>query len=227
MNQKSGMHGQMLKISKKMLGRTFTLGMILNYCTKHTNHASAPPIISMLNVFLRNSGNSTQEERDIIDQVEYKLLNNEVDDIRFFEDLINEDQPQKDDMEKPGDCFKFMNDFIKQKVETVVNTYYQGSAANLALIEIVFFDHNLLKKRNSHTALIKTLCEWGTIGPFSKAEIKRIMTAVSNKMYALPDDGYIEWDNKAYVNDKKTCLDIGKELGDKIKYCRNKDSKNI
>ena len=137
-----------------------------------------------------------------------------------------EKQLQKDDMEEPGDCFKFMNDFIKQKVETVVNTYYQGSAANLALIEIVFFDHNLLKKRNSHTALIKTLCEWGTIGPFSKAEIKRIMTAVSNKMYALPDDGYIEWDNKAYVNDKKTCLDIGKELGDKIKYCRNKDSKN-
>ena len=227
MNQKSGMHGQMLKISKKMLGRTFTLGMILDYCTKHTNHTSAPPIISMLNVFLRNSGNSTQEERDIIDQVEYKLLNNEVDDIRFFEDLINEDQPQEDDMEEPGDCFKFMNDFIKQKVETVVNTYYQGSAANLALIEIVFFDHNLLKKRNGHTALIKTLCAWGTIGPFSKAEIKRIMTAVSNKMYALPDDGYIEWDNKAYVNDKKTCLDIGKELGDKIKYCRNKDSKNI
>lgn len=226
MNHKSGMHGQILKISKKLLGRTFTLGMILDYCTKHTNHASAPPIISMLNVFLRNSGNSIQEERDIIDQVEYKLLNNEVDDIRFFEDLINEDQPQEDDMEKPGDCFKFMNDFIKQKVETVVNTYYQGSAANLALIEIVFFDHNLLKKRNGHTALIKTLCTWGTIGPFSKAEIKRIMTAMSNKMYALPDDGYIEWDNKAYVNDKKTCLDIGKELGDKIKYCRNKDSKN-
>ena len=44
MNQKSGMHGQMLKISKKMLGRTFTLGMILDYCTKHTNHTSAPPI---------------------------------------------------------------------------------------------------------------------------------------------------------------------------------------
>ena len=226
MNHKSGMHSMYLKFNKKFLERQFSLGMILEYCIKHTNHRTVPPIISMLNVFLRNSGNSTQEERDIIDQVEYKLLNNEVDEIRFFEDLINEDQLQEDDMEEPGDCFKFMNDFIKQKVETVVNTYYQGSAANLALIEIVFFDHNLLKKRNSHTALIKTLCAWGTIGPFSKAEIKRIMTAVSNKMHALPDDGYIEWDNKAYVNDKKTCLDIGKELGDKIKYCRNKDSKN-
>ena len=226
MNHKSGMHRQMLKISKKLLGRTFTLGMILDYCTRHTNHTSAPPIISMLNVFLRNSGNSTQEERDIIDQVEYKLLNNEVDDIHFFEDLINEDQSQEDDMEEPGDCFKFMNDFIKQKVETVVNTYYQGSAANLALIEIVFFDHNLLKKRNGHTALIKALCAWGTIGPFSKAEIKRIMTAVSNKMYALPDDGYMEWNGKAYVNDKKLCQDIGKDLGGTIKYSRKKESKN-
>ena len=226
MNHKSGMHGQILKISKKVLGRTFTLGMILDYCTKHTNHTSAPPIISMLNVFLRNSGNSTQEERDIIDQVEYKLLNNEVDDIRFFEDLINEDQLQEDDMEEPGDCFKFMNDFIKQKVETVVNTYYQGSSANLTLIEITFFDHNLLKKRNGHTALVNCLCNWGAIGPFSKAEIKRIMTAMSNKMYALPDNGYMEWNGKAYVNDKKTCQDIGKDLGDTIKYSRKKESKN-
>ena len=226
MNHKSGMHGQMLKISKKLLGRTFTLGMILDYCTRHTNHTSAPPIISMLNVFLRNSGNSTQEERDIIDQVEYKLLNNEVDDIRFFEDLINEDQSQEDDMEEPGDCFKFMNDFIKQKVEAVVNKYYQGSAANLALIEIAFFDHNLLKKRNAHTALIKTLCAWGTIGPFSKTEIKKNMTAMSNKMYVLPDDGYMEWNGKAYVNDKKMCQDIGKDLGGTIKYSRKKESKN-
>ena len=226
MNHKSGMHGQILKISKKLLGRTFTLGMILDYCTKHTNHTSAPPIISMLNVFLRNSGNSTQEERDIIDQVEYKLLNNEVDDIRFFEDLINEDQLQEDDMEEPGDCFKFMNDFIKQKVETVVKKYYQGSAANLALIEITLFDHNLLKKRNGHTALVNCLCNWGAIGPFSKAEIKRIMTAMSNKMYALPDNGYMEWNGKAYVNDKKTCQDIGKDLGDTIKYSRKKESKN-
>lgn len=137
-----------------------------------------------------------------------------------------EKQPQEEDTEEPGDCFKFMNDFIKMKVETVVNTYYQGSAANLALIEIVFFDHNLLKKRNAHTAFINCLCDWGTIGPLSKAGIKRIMTAMSNKMYALPEDGYMEWNGKAYVNDKKTCQDIGKDLGDKIQYCRKKDSKN-
>ena len=226
MNHKSGMHGQILKISKKLLGRTFTLGMILDYCTKHTNHTSAPPIISMLNVFLRNSGNSTQEERDIIDQVEYKLLNNEVDDIRFFEDLINEDQLQEDDMEEPGDCFKFMNDFIKQKVETVVNIYYQGSSANLTLIEITFFDHNLLKKRNGHTALIKTLCAWGTIDQLSEKEMKKVMSGMASKMHTLPTNGYMEWDGSIYFNDKKICQDIGKDLGEIIKYSRKKEKKN-
>ena len=44
MNHKSGMHGQLLKISKKLLGRTFTLGMILDYyksylCTSNYIHA--------------------------------------------------------------------------------------------------------------------------------------------------------------------------------------------
>ena len=226
MNHKSGMHSMYLKFNKKFLERQFSLGMILEYCIKHTNHRTVPPIISMLNVFLRNSDNSTQEERDIIDQVEYKLLNNEVDDIRFFEDLINEDLSQEDDMEEPGDCFKFMNDFIKQKVETVVNTYYQGSSANLTLIEITFFDHNLLKKRNGHTALIKTLCTWGTIDQLSEKEMKKVMSGMASKMHTLPTNGYMEWDGSINFNDKKTCQDIGKDLGEIIKYSRKKEKKN-
>ena len=221
MNHKSGMHGQILKISKKLLGRTFTLGMILDYCTKHTNHKVGEELF-----ITGNAGNSTQEERDIIDQVEYKLLNNEIDDIRFFEELINEDQPQEDDMEEPGDCFKFMNDFIKQKVETVVKKYYQGSAANLALLEITFFDHNLLKKRNGHTALIKTLCAWGTIDQLSEKEMKKVMSGMASKMHTLPTNGYMEWDGSIYFNDKKTCQDIGKDLGEIIKYSRKKEKKN-
>ena len=143
-----------LKFNKKFLERQFSLGMILEYCIKHTNHHTVPPIISMLNVFLRNSGNSTQEERDIIDQVEYKLLNNEVDDIRFFEDIINGDSSEQSAADK-GKCFKFVNDFIRQKVDDVVKAYHHGSTANLALIEVTLFDHNLLKKRNAHTAFLK------------------------------------------------------------------------
>ena len=90
----------------------------------------------MLNLFLRNLGDSTQEEREIIDQVEYKLLNNEVGDIRFFEDLIDEDHSGRNDDQ--GKCFKFVNDYIKERVAAAVNKFYQGSAANLALLEIVF-----------------------------------------------------------------------------------------
>ena len=63
-----------MKFSKKLLDRQFSLGMILLYCIKHTNHHTVAPIIAMLNWFLRNLGDSTQEERDSIDQVEYKLL---------------------------------------------------------------------------------------------------------------------------------------------------------
>ena len=137
-----------------------------------------------------------------------------------------EKQLQKDDMEEPGDCFKFMNDFIKQKVETVVNTYYQGSSANLTLIEITFFDHNLLKKRNGHTALIKTLCAWGTIDQLSEKEMKKVMSGMASKMHTLPTNGYMEWDGSIYFNDKKTCQDIGKDLGEDIKYSRKKEKKN-
>ena len=63
-----------MKFSKKLLERQFSLGMILYYCIKHTNHRTVPPIIAMLNWFLRNLGDSTQEERESIDHVEYKLL---------------------------------------------------------------------------------------------------------------------------------------------------------
>ena len=222
MNHKSGMHSMYLKFNKKFLERQFSLGMILEYCIKHTNHHTVPPIISMLNVFLRNSGNSTQEERDIIDQVEYKLLNNEVDDIRFFEDIINGDSSEQSAADK-GKCFKFVNDFIQQKVDDVVKAYHHGSTANLALIEVTLFDHNLLKKRNAHTAFLKTLMAWEIIDQLSDEELKKTTNSMANKIFYLPSDGYQEWDGSDYVNDKKTCLDIGKELGPTIPYCRKKE----
>ena len=61
-----------MKFSKKLLERQFSLGMILLYCIKHTNHHTVAPIIAMLNWFLRNSGNSSHEERDSIDQENLK-----------------------------------------------------------------------------------------------------------------------------------------------------------
>ena len=210
-----------MKFSKKHLERQFSLGMILHYCIKHTNHRTAPTIISMLNFFLRNMGDSTQEERDTIDQVEYKLLNNEVGDIQFFEDLIDEDHSERNN--EKGKCFKFVNDFIRQKVNDVVKTYHHGSTANLALIEITLFDHNLLKKRNAHTAFLKTLMAWGIIDQLSDEELKKTTNSMANKIFYLPSDGYMEWDGSDYVNDKKTCSDIGNDLGSTIPYCRKKE----
>ena len=60
--------------SKKKQERSFTLSMILDYCENRTTHVTGPVIIAMLNLFLRDSGNSTAEERDMVDKVEYKIL---------------------------------------------------------------------------------------------------------------------------------------------------------
>ena len=221
MNHYNGMRDKYFKFSKKLLERQFSLGMILYYCIKHTNHHTVSPIIAMLNWFLRNLGDSTQEERESIDHVEYKLLNNEVGDIRSFEDLIDEDHSERNDDQ--GKCFKFVNDFIRQKVDDVVKAYHHGSTANLALIEVTLFDHNLLKKRNAHTAFLKTLMAWGILDQLSDEELKKTTNGMANKLGFLPSDGYMEWSGSNYVNDKKTCSDIGKELGSTIPYCRKKE----
>ena len=57
--------------------RSFTLAMILDYCIKHTDHHTGPIIIAMLNVFLRDCCDCTQEERDMVDEVERQLLHPE------------------------------------------------------------------------------------------------------------------------------------------------------
>ena len=49
---------------------------------------------------------------------------------------------------------------------------------------------------------------------------------MASKMHTLPTNGYMEWDSSIYFNDKKTCQDIGKDLGEKIKYSRKKEKRN-
>jgi hypothetical protein len=132
-----------------------------------------------------------------------------------------------DDKREPMDpvakCFKFPNDFVKQKVKAVVNDYHQGIAANLALIEVTLFDHNLLNKRNAHTALLKALMAWDMIDQLSDEELKKTTNGMANKLGFLPSAGYMEWNDKSYVNDKKTCMDIGKDLGSTMPYSRKKE----
>ena len=110
-----------------------------------------------------------------------------------------------DDKREPMDpvakCFKFPNDYVKQKL----------------------FDHNLLNKRNAHTALLKALMAWDMIDQLSDEELKKTTNGMANKLGFLPSAGYMEWNDKSYVNDKKTCMDIGKDLGSTMPYSRKKE----
>jgi len=62
------------KKDKKKQERSFTLSMILDYTENHTTNVTGPILIAMLNKFLRDAGNSTPEERDMVDKVENKIL---------------------------------------------------------------------------------------------------------------------------------------------------------
>ena len=118
-----------------------------------------------------------------------------------------------------GECFRVASEFVRQSVFAVVKDYYLGSAANLALIEITLFDHNLLQKRNSHTAFFKSLVAWGIVCVANEDELKRIVRALADKHKRLPETGYKEW-SKDYTNDKSICENIGKKLGPTIPYNR-------
>jgi hypothetical protein len=145
----------------------------------------------------------------------------------YFE-LIHEDMEQisqeKTEVKAPPtantSCFRYDSDFVKASVCDIVESFYLGSAANLALIETAFYDHNLLLKRNSHRAFVKVLIGWGALPKMDKDAISKIANGMANKMMALPSSGYEEWDENNYGNDKKTCTDIGMKLGTTMPYSR-------
>ena len=119
-------------------------------------------------------------------------------------------------------CFRFVNDFVRTTVCDIVKVYYLGSAANLTLIETTFYDHNLLLKRNSHTAFLKALIKWGALPELDKEALSKIANSMAFKMRALPASGYKEWNGEDYVNDKNICSDIGDKLNPTIPYFRKK-----
>ncbi len=151
--------------------------------------------------------------------------------IRKFE-LIHEDMrrlsPGKTKVKVPPNvntgCFRFANDFVRTTVCDIVKAYYLGSAANLTLIETTFYDHNLLLKRNSHTAFIKALIEWGALQEIDEDTISKIANSMAFKMRALPASGYKEWNGEDYINDKNICSDIGEKLYPTIPYFRKKEA---
>lgn len=113
--------------------------------------------------------------------------------------------------------FRFQSDFVKNKVADVIRDFYKGSYANLALIEITLYDHKQLVKRNYHKAFVKALVAWNLIEVADEEELKKIVSAVTDKHNRMPKEGYQKWDNN-FADDKSFCEKIGRELGDSMLY---------
>ena len=131
-------------------------------------------------------------------------------------------EPQEQPCEDvAGICFKNTSGFVRDLVLNLVKDYYLGSAVNLTLIEITLYDHNLIKKRNTHTAFIKSLIAWEIL-TIDEGEIKALANGMADKYKRVPKDGYKAWPTML-INDKKMCENMGRKLGSTIPYCRKID----
>jgi len=117
------------------------------------------------------------------------------------------------------ECFKNCSEFVRQYVKSAVNDCYLGVDANLALIEIAFFDHNLLYKRNAHTAFVRALFSWQIITVEDEGALKSIVSSIADKHKRLPKEGYKLW-SEDFINDRNVCENVGRILGPTIPYNR-------
>jgi hypothetical protein len=140
---------------------------------------------------------------------------------------VEVDKPQKEKTQEAcppmnpvvSKCFKFVNAFIKEKVETLFSKYYQTSHADLALIEIALYDHEAVKKRNSHKAFLDALIAWGILKVKDDEEYKLILFGIKDKHKRLPKaGGYMDWSDDDLQYEKNICENIGRELGDTMPY---------
>ena len=114
-------------------------------------------------------------------------------------------------------CFKFQSDFLINQIRTVLNDYYHGNYANLALIEITLFHHQQLKKRNNHTWFIMSLAVWGLITVSTEEEFDRIVYGVGDKYKRMPKEGYQNWDDDR-KDEKLFCERVAQKLGSTMPY---------
>ena len=114
-------------------------------------------------------------------------------------------------------CFRFLNDFTRIQIGAMVKEAYQGSYANLALIEITLFHHRQLKRRNSHKAFVTALNAWGIIEIADAEELDRIASGVRDKYGRLPEEGYLDWSDN-FKNDRLVCGRMGEKLGPTMPY---------
>lgn len=139
------------------------------------------------------------------------------------DEIFEEDAPQEgktvDYDALVSKCFTFPSEFTKWKVEAVMNNHYQGSHAELALIEVTLYDHGQLKRRNAHTAFIRALEAWGLIKIANEEEFEQIRKGITDKFGRIPNTGYKNWADEL-LNDRTICEKIGKQLGDTMPYVR-------
>lgn len=130
---------------------------------------------------------------------------------------VKADQKSKDEEEITPvpveyDCFVSPDEKTLELVDKIVKAYYHGIHANLALIEITFYNHFVLKRRNHHKPFVLALIKRGTISPKTERELRNLTSGISKKMNGLPDEVYTTWDN-VFSDDKSLCIDIGIMLG--------------
>lgn len=121
-------------------------------------------------------------------------------------------------------CFKFTDGYTIQRVAAVVKEFYHGKAVNLAVIEAALFDHNLLYKRDSHTAFIKALIHWHIVKNMTDEDITKIANGMSQKMKKMPEGGYKGW--KGCDNERALCMKIEKALGADFPYDATRSGEN-
>ena len=115
-------------------------------------------------------------------------------------------------------CFRHPNEFVREKVEVIVKEFYTGQSVNLAMIEVVLFDHGQLQRRNAHRAFVNALVEWGILS--EDTDVTKVANGISTKLKRpFPTEGYREWD-RYYPNDRNLCEQIGRKLPDSMRYNR-------
>ena len=114
-------------------------------------------------------------------------------------------------------CFCFSSPYVRDQVKAIVGGFYLDSSSNLALIEAVLYDHNQLRKRNSHTSFVRALVDWGILP--HDLNVEKTANGMSTKFKSLPSEGYKRWDN-SLLNERDYCTKIGAKLDSTLKYSR-------
>ena len=139
-------------------------------------------------------------------------------DVDVEERLPEEDEGDDDVLAVVKKCFKSTSEFTKEKVKKIIEDYYNDSNPNLALIEITLYDHDQLWHRNDHKPFVEALVAWGLLNIANDEVMDSVLSSIRHKHSNLPKEGgYENWGLK-FKNEKNTCTNIGKELGETMPY---------